>query len=239
MLVGNKNSLWEESGGSKFGEVAVYELDELNGLTAFDSFGTNNATNYNVTINQMGLIDKSYLFNGSNSRLQIPNSSDFDVADNFAISVWVYPTLSADGYIVFKGDDLNTINDNFIYRILITSASRITFTVSKNGLFTGATSVTSDTLALNQWHHLYAEYDGVAVRLRINDSLNFVASLTGNLYNSTANIYIGCRNDLSLSSKVLFFKGNIDQISFFNRVLTSGELTTLYNSGNGLTYSNW
>ena len=86
----------------------------------------------------------------------------------------------------------------------------------------------------NVWTHVVVTRTPNSQKLYINGSLSYTlnASLTNN-YSSvpeftTGGIY-GLRE----------FQGKYDQVALWHRDLTASEISTLYNSGNGLTFTNW
>lgn len=95
------------------------------------------------------------------------------------------------------------------------------------GLGAGGSSTFFTGFAVNDgnWHFIAITYDGSIIRVYID------------------NVFRGQSASVSLDTipttlkfQAYQFAGAIDEVGFWNRVLTLTELTTLYNSGSGLTY---
>ena len=91
----------------KDGLLAILSLNEISGTTAFDSHSTHDFTNSNATINQSGILDKSYLFNGSNAQLNNISSlgSQITLSNTVTVSFWFNATLpvASDGVFINYG----------------------------------------------------------------------------------------------------------------------------------------
>jgi hypothetical protein len=75
------------------------------------------------------------------------------------------------------------------------------------------------------WHNVLATFDGTTTTLYVDN--NIVGTNNATL------------NTIPTTLKFMRFQVNntdIDEVGFWNRVLTPTEITTLYNAGAGLTY---
>jgi hypothetical protein len=210
----------------KTGLVAYYKMDEASGTTLTDALGSYNGSLTNVTVNQTGKIGKSHLYNGSSSYGSIAGIPQFN--QDFSISCWV------------KRGGIGT--DDFIFgRGTTTSKDRaLHLGFRENNILTMAfygddlNTVTKYTDTSN-WHHIVWTYNYTTKEKKIYYDNILVASGigTGNPNFGTANLILG---NAPFSSG-LFFAGNIDEVGVWvNHILTSDEITQLYNNGNGLTY---
>jgi len=95
--------------------------------------------------------------------------------------------------------------------------------------FQGYNADFAGTITINDgnWHFISVTYDGTTVSLFVDT----VADSTMNLPLDTVSggqLQIGCNiNDGE------FIEGAIDDVRVYNRVLTTGEIASLYNSGDG------
>lgn len=80
----------------------------------------------------------------------------------------------------------------------------------------------------NEWHHFLVTCDKDGTTYMYIDNTDRGSYTTG-LAPTFTSIGIGKRIDFDT-----YFKGYLDQLRVYNRVLTSAERTTLYNSGNGI-----
>ena len=166
----------------------------------------------------------------NNEQAYSNRSVDFDGVDDYVdlgriepsttaltISAWVYKTDTSDAGIVSKyastdyGLGIWGTNLNFYIKTTSWSGASASFTGSY----------------LNQWVHVCGTWDGTTITLYINGSSVATASKTGSISYSTNNTRIG---DLE-GAAGWNFDGNIDEVAIWGSALTSGNVTTIYNSG--------
>jgi len=93
------------------------------------------------------------------------------------------------------------------------------------------------TLNNGSWHHIVWTYDGsstqAGMKLYINDSLRTLGSgITNtpiNLQNTTMDFMIGASG--TLSSYNLEYNGYMDEVSYFDSVLSASDVNSIYNGG--------
>jgi hypothetical protein len=93
---------------------------------------------------------------------------------------------------------------------------------------------TGVNLADGSWHHVVlTQTSGAAngFKFYVDGSLVYTSTYTVNAQNTGA--HIGAEGNGGGSQ---FFNGAIDSIGVWSAILTSTEITSLYNSGNGLEY---
>jgi hypothetical protein len=87
------------------GLIGHWMLDEVAGITAYDSAGTNDGTLVNGPVWTSGIIGGALDFDGLDDYVDvgdpIDGSLDFEAGDSFSISAWV-KTEDQDGQIVYK-----------------------------------------------------------------------------------------------------------------------------------------
>jgi len=93
-------------------------------------------------------------------------------------------------------------------------------------------------MALDTWHFLAMTYDGQTMKIFVDGLLsqNFDTGMSSQIVSSAAEtfLFIGRNNHLAYAQDWL---GNIAQVGIVAAVLSPEEISDLYNSGNGLTYS--
>ena len=178
----------------------------------------------------MGLIINPYMVAAAGTPFTNTYSVDFDGVDDYVdlgrvepsttaltISAWVYKTDATVSGIVSKAASSNYglgiwgANLNFYIKTTSWSGASASFTGSY----------------LNQWVHVCGTWDGTTITLYINGSSVATASKTGSITYSTENTRIG---DLE-GAAGWNFDGNIDEVAIWGSALTSGNVTTIYNSG--------
>jgi hypothetical protein len=199
------------------GLVSCWDLDETSG-TRYDSVGGNDLTDNNTVSYTTGKIGNAASFTAANSEYLSVTSSDFLVGTGgMSVVAWVQYTAGV--YGIFAGTNTaNTVGWRFS---MPNANTAIRFTTGNNIFGTRTT-------ALNTWYMVFVYWDpntqvgGISV----NDGQRATANY--DLMDDGSFVLGGTP---SISSKYL--TGYVDQVAFFSRVLSSGEVTDLYNSGSG------
>lgn len=224
------------------GLVSYWEMEEASG-TRFDAHGTHDLTDNNTvgqTTGQVG--DAADLESANSEYFSVADHADFDVTDTFSYALWFKPeslatTLNSQR-LLMKGNLGGDGNGG--YRLTYYNAS------GSNKLLM---QIWDSSNTDEQWNTTNAQITSagtwyfVAVTVEASTSSctfyidgssvgtsNIGGSATGIGANS-GSLYIG-----SFEGSSGYVDGVIDQVGFWNKVLTSGEVSDLYNSGNGLVY---
>lgn len=219
--------------------ISVWELDETSGIIAEDSYGTNDGDTSGATVNQAGLINKCYDFDGSNDIITLPAA--LKLTGIFSISMWINPDNWTDnnypsifGGIIFGG----TTSKGGIAIGVLKSSTTMYVQIYKD---TANYSVSKAAPSTGSWAHIVAIYDNSKLKLYINNGTpaeTTVGSITIDWSGLDArNPMIGAAEQPAASNKC--FNGKIDQVAIWSKALTTDEISTLYNSGNGLAYTSW
>jgi hypothetical protein len=216
--------------------VSYWKLDETSG-TRFDSASTNNLADNGSVGSAIGKIGNAALFDTSNQALDGGNVLAFERTDVFSVFSWVYLTNTiGNREVIGKIEPINQQG----WEIRVDNGDLIVLIV--NSWSSNAIGVRHSGVTINTgiWYHIGFTYDGSSsaggVTLYINGaevSTNSVLSndLTATIV-STASLFIGARFSSFLSQ----FAGRIDEVGVWSRVLTTAEVTQLWNGGSGLTY---
>jgi hypothetical protein len=150
---------------------------------------------------------------------------------DFTFCVWV--NIESEGAFRFIiGKDDNSTNRE--YTLDYSTADRFVFNVSANG--TANVTVTANNLgavSVATWYFLCAWHDASANKIFIqgNDGTADETAHTTGVRDGTAPFQIGA------TASILSWDGLIDEIGYWNRVLSAAERTWLYNSGSGRSYA--
>jgi hypothetical protein len=216
--------------------ISYWELEEASG-TRNDSHSTNHLTDNNTVLSAAGKV-------GNAADFERDNGEFLDRADNAALSTgnidftvcaWIKLESLSGGLkqtIVAKGD-----GSNAEYVLRTTTDDKGEFFVYGSAAFGNSgviTASTFGTLSTGTWYFFVAWHDSVAdtLNIQINNGTPESTSHTLGVFDSTAHFQIGSYSDFNEA-----FDGLIDQVGFWKRVLTAPERTSLYNSGNGLSYA--
>lgn len=197
--------------------------------------GGNNGTDTNVNYGTMfGKIAEGGQFynGGTHSEINLGTPSNLQTAGNppFTISCWFYNTGVPVNGVASMFSSRKSASNNGYQLWYQTSDNKLHANIQTNS---GQQSVTSTATATqNAWH--YAVYT-------LDASFNWAlyldgaASGSGTFTSGTFDggpVFIGDGQDVG----VFPWQGNLDEIGFWNRAITSAEVTQLYNGGAGLTY---
>jgi len=195
--------------------IRYYSIDDTDrtGNIVYDLAGNSNATNTGLTLGVTGIISEGAEGSGASGDYHIAYSSPAD--SSWSLSVW------------FKAD---TIANDMIWSSTVTADQYFQLVDNTHiDFYIG----TSNNLAVSSlgttWHHV----------VMTMDSCNAIIYLDNvNIDNQTYT------SDCSLGAEAYWLAdwnggagyeldGKIDEFALYDRVLTSSEVSTLYNSGNG------
>lgn len=196
-----------------------------------------NAVNFAGSVNSYAWIQDASTFSFNNN--VPPTSTD----KPFSISVWVKPTNFTNiHYILDKRLGVTGVEE---YAFSIATSGAINFAMFSQGsgsIFLLGTSVT--TLSSGVWSHVVVTYDGTKVigglKIYINNVSSTITNSSAGSYqgmlSKESNVTIG-KYAFEVASGTSGFVGPMDELLFYKKALSSGEVSTLYNSGNGFSPS--
>lgn len=177
--------------------------------------------------------DKSaYYFNGQDSYIVVPNSTTLNSINKaISLAAWIKidPTTNYDGYthhhIISKGATYGNLWADFA--LGISKVRQIDFEET-NKTNSPERFNSEQTLQHDRWYHLVATFEENTIKLYLDGKLLKVDQSPHSVFrNSSQPFYIGCRYRNPL---VGVFKGSIDDIRIYNRVLSDKEVLKLYSS---------
>lgn len=197
------------------GLAAYYKLDESSG-NALDAVGAHNGTVTSATQNVTGKINTCYTFNGSSSNINIGTVSTSSV---FTYAAWI-KTSSATYQCIIAGKGIGSGSTYF--RVNNTGNLGL---ANADNVFIGGSAANVNT---GSWIYVAVTY---------NSSGTYVFYVNGTASGSGTNLQTFSFGNYSIGLQGNeYFNGQIDEVGIWNRVLTSTEITTLYNSGMGKSY---
>ncbi len=173
-----------------------------------------------LTKDRGGHVNAAFSFNGIDAYVDIPDADDLDLVDGYTVSAWVRADgLSQLAGIVSKYSSFGS--QGFTMRL----SNDVPYNLVD---FNEASShVTQDgglQLDVGNWHHVLATTMSGSATVYLDGNL-FYQGMTG--YASMANsdpVQIGLDYDPSSGR---FWKGAIDDVRLYNRVLSSDEIALL------------
>jgi hypothetical protein len=220
---------------SPSGIAAYWSLDST-GFT--DSSGNGyTLTSNNVVLNSpvtvgTGKVGGCAVFNGTNylSSTSVPSTNLSEVT----VSVWV----KNDGSKIASYPDvvsLGQMNNGTRFEVLLNTDNPYKTLLSINN---GAYLLGDNTINIldGNWHHIVATGSSTAsqAKLYIDGTLINTISISSLSINLN---YTSIGDCIYAPGTINRFVGSVDEVGIWNRALTSTEVTSLYNSGSGQSYS--
>jgi len=151
--------------------------------------------------------------------------------DAFSINCWVKFDNLSGIKVLISNLDFGTVEG---YEVFHTADNKVRWIITKNGsdrLYVEG----STTLANNTWYNIAVSYDGTNTIGGLNIFINGVGESLTTITNSPPS-GINCPSQFRIgcTQGTLEPDFNVDQVTFFNKALSSSEITALYNSGNGV-----
>jgi lysophospholipase L1-like esterase len=204
---------------------------------ANDIAGTNNGTLQGGAIaSATGLAGMAFNFDGTNGFMRVPDSPALKPANLTieawvlfsALNSWVSGAPSGDQYIVFKqntrssdfeGYDLGKtrVSGSDVFRFLVSSAS---------GQAVDIHSTTA--LATGVWYHVAGVRGSNFTQIYVNGRLEGQATVTSTQDYGAYPLLFGTSGNSSWDGRL---KGLLDEVSLYNRALSSNEIVAIYTAG--------
>jgi hypothetical protein len=231
--------------------IAWWTLDETSG-TRYDSHGTHHLTDTNtVTYSSSAKYGNAAEFEWTNQESlykACPTTDElaFYNEDNYSVVSWVYPMAS----ISTVGDDMKLVAKSYYSGpgdnkshwgtlIFDDSGHQNEFGAEIRGTTDTTQKIYASTfgsLSLNTWYFCYFYHDAGNNQLgvSVNNGTVDTQSWSNGTYNAEDGQFnLGIANNFD---PIEPYDGRMDETAIWGRVLTSSEVTELYNSGSGLTY---
>lgn len=220
--------------------VAYYKLDESSGNPVDSSGNGYTLTNNNTVAFATGKINNGADFGSANSSKWFNNNGlhGFTSALNaVSLSCWVnITTAPGTGEVQqFVQSFIGEVSGGDWKIFYLDAAGVKKLYIQNDG---GGSSAYNTTLTTGTWYHLVLTFSGVnaagSSKLYLNGAEVISANLYGTIDYSPYTDVFAVGSSRNGSSN--FTKGLIDEIGMWSRALSSTEVTSLYNSGSGLTY---
>jgi hypothetical protein len=202
----------------------------LDGNSNDISGNSNNGTDSNMSYG-LGRFGDAGIFNGSTSRIALPNNASLKPATPTIIS-WYKGT--GDGTIIQNWNLTSSVYYGFFLDIL-SGVARVILakgTGTADGDIKAAatsTSVTNDV-----WHMIAATFDGTTIKIYLDGKLESSTAWTATLtYTATQYPMIGVRQDASANYSA-YLTGAVDSILLLPYVMTDQDIRRWYAYSKGL-----
>ena len=197
------------------GLMARWDFNELRGLVTADTSGNGNTgTLHNVSW-AASVCAGCVLLNGSTSYVSVSESSTLEAASQMTVSMWLRPNSSGN-------TDPRTVSKLYSWDVKLNGSSR-----SPQFTAGGMYGMLNYSLGLNQWQHVVFTFSSGALKGYVNGKPVAFAANTftagSTLPLQMYGLYLGTD-----PSKTAFYKGYMDDVRIYNRVLSDSDVASLY-----------
>jgi hypothetical protein len=212
------------------GLVAYYPFNgNANDITVNGYNGT--VTGASLTTDRFGSVNKAYNFNGIKGYPNDPeivqeiviNNKFIDLSTDYTISIWMNSTnISKGSQAIFNsightGFVIELNNNNVPNKLMYGVGNSVTFwdLIYASG--------TSTNFQNNEWRHMIFIKSGTSYKLYLDGKLEGTSIVSkSSTYSESVGLRIG-----SIGGGNSVFKGALDDVRVYNRVLTSNEIAYL------------
>ena len=234
-----------ETASSSSGLVAQWNFNETSGTTASVATGScgstcdGTLTGFSDTSSQDAVAtsgwstnfsrwDGGLNFDGTDDRVTVADNNSLDITSALTIEAWIRPSDSSTTQTIVGKRDASATEANYAFRIDDNSSTQLEFYYTYSGSWNIYTT-TDANIQPGQWAHVVVTHDGSSPKIYKNGRL-----LTGSCTTGTCNhtltadnnsFGIGRPGDLANH----YFKGAIDAVRIYSRVLPINEILSNYN----------
>ncbi len=202
-----------------------WKMDENTGTTAADSADSSTGTFASTPTWTTGQINSALSFSGTSKYLNLSTNTGVG-ASAFTVSAWIKMSdATSDGYFIYDSDGDN--NAGFWLR---TDDGKVSFNLVCSG---GDMNVASDVSVLPDgvFTHVVATWSGASI---LASTVHIYTNAVEVGYHLPKTDGAGAHSANTLSTRYIgpweavAFSGVIDDLRVWNRVLTSGEITNVF-----------
>jgi sugar lactone lactonase YvrE len=204
--------------------------------SAIDIQNDNNGTLQGSANFANGRVGKAFNFNGTTGYVSIGNPGPLKLRDTMTVDAWVKPAAmpSNNSLIAIATKWNSNPNHNSsgdAYGLFLINNNGTLQAFAGINPFTGSEyTLQGGTVPLNTFTHVAMTYDGNTgvLALFVNGVQINAQTTGGGISASDVNVMIGRENDNTFPR---YFPGLIDEVEIYNRALSAGEISDIYNAG--------
>ena len=204
---------------------------------ANDESGNNNNGTVNgatLTTDRNGIVNSAYSFDGVDDFINILNNNSICPTSSISLCCWIKSRSTANfDRIINKSH--NVAQNYATYQLLTRNASMNTtpgFTLRFGTGISGSSndySYSGDKIGkvyFDNWQFIVGTWDGLTMKFYQNGNLISTIPRTGSLHYTNGDLQFG--KGTGGTGLQQFYKGEIDDISIYNRALSDQEIKQLY-----------
>ncbi len=174
-----------------------------------------------------GVYGKALDFSGSSSYVDCGNAEALNV-EVFSVSFWCYiPSTQSWNHLISRGEHHGGGNPGAVnWGVMMYDAQETILYEAYND--TVKPSISADTTT-GEWHHVVATHDGATMQLYHDGQLAGATPTAGILLDENLAFIIGAQSRAGGPSD--YFDGSIDEVGYFNTILTPEDIETIMNNG--------
>lgn len=218
------------------GLISWYDLEEASG-TRTDAHGTNDLTDNNTVGSATGKVGTAADFIAANSEYLYHAASQAFVTTDFTSAFWIRAD-SFDNFTEILGNSRSGTEGSTSRRWIMGARPRLYVRLGTSDSWN--TLDPSATMSTGTWYMIVVWYDSTnsEIGIEVYDSTQSLSTDTTahseNMPTGDAPFLVGANADGFGSSD---YDGRVDSLGVWNRVLAATERDDLWNSGNGVSYS--
>ena len=160
-------------------------------------------------------------FDGVDDFVAIGNPTELQITGDMTVSAWIKTSSNTSQAIFAKNDGTN---NSYLFYLSAGKPAMVIWTTDSS---TFNQTVSGSTIGDGNWHNLMWVKVGSNFKIYLDGSLLINQSKSATMNNSSGNVSMGGRMDLS---SPLTTNGNLDEVAVWNSDQSS-NVTTIYNSG--------
>jgi hypothetical protein len=181
-------------------------------------------SNVSYGVGHTGTVNTAIQFAGNTgSYVKLPSNSLIK-PNQVSVSGWYYSDLVQDTYVIYTANSCSSNDEAYS---LVYKSNCFLAEIASGVNFCNRAEVFSANVTPNAWYHVVFSIDNSMVKLYVNGTLTSVAHNLAWDYLPGANVVIANSLNPALQSS---FRGRIDNLRFYNRILTQAEVNLLYAS---------
>lgn len=208
--------------------ISYWSMDEASGQIRIDSHGANDLANNGTVGVGTGINNNGATSWSESNFLSVADDNNMDATGAFSISLWIKSSAWTANSMAIMGKEA-TGNGWVLY--LQSNGGAPVFQVNQATNHIATSSLSTDTQ-----YHLVISCDGTDLTFYLNGSVDTAAQTFTAATASAAALNFGKRQT---EARPLNSNAIVDEVAFWNRAITSDEVTEIYNSGTGLFYGDW